>query len=390
MFVPRKLTQAILEAFETFPAVIVTGPRQSGKTTLLKKCFGDSFNYVSLEDIDIRTRALQDPVGFLEANPEPLIIDEIQYAPNLLSYIKTKIDENRKPGQWLITGSQNFTLMAKVSQSLAGRACIFNLLGFSFEELGIKKHKADFAKCLLRGSYPEPALNLKVNRKFWYSSYIQTYLEKDIRQIVNIADLTSFERFLHLLAFRNAQILNMSALATDVGVSVPTIKRWISILETSSQIFVLPPYFRNFGKRLTKSPKLYFLDTGLLTYLLGIHSPDGLQNNVLFGYLFESAVVAELVKQFFYQGEKPAIYFFRENNGLEVDLILELVHQPFPIEIKATRTIDFKSYENVAKFMKLTSQVRKGFVIANIAAETSLSKNIVAFPWHVFSISHLF
>src|SRR3989338_2740294 len=314
----RCLAGTVVRAMKTFPAVVVTGPRQSGKTTLLKTGFARTHAYVSLENLDVRMRARDDPNGFLDQYPPPIILDEIQYVPDILSYIKTRIDEDRKSGQWLLTGSQNFALMHGVSQSLAGRAAVLTLMPLSLPEMAdraaaaldpaawLKKPAGNLPAsrplavetAILRGMYPEIALNKKVDRQLWCASYIATYLERDVRNLAAVGDLNQFERFLRLSATRTGQILNLSDMARDIGVSVPTAKRWISILEAGHQVYLLYPFYRNIGKRLIKSPKLYFTDTALATYLLGIHDRETLLNSPSFGALFETAVVTEFLKRF--------------------------------------------------------------------------------------------
>lgn len=353
------LARAIQKAIKTFPAVVVTGPRQSGKTTLLKTLFSKSHRFVTLEDPDIRLRAKEDPLGFLEQFRPPVILDEIQYVPELLSYIKTKIDENRKPGQWLFTGSQNFVLMHGISQSLAGRVAVLSLLPFSFveridygdraketprwiKELNLQqmcKHKITISEAILRGNYPEIASRRSVDRQLWCGSYISTYIERDVRNLSQVGDLGQFERFLRLCAIRTGQILNLSELAKEVGMSVPTIKRWISLLETGHQIYLLYPYYKSIGKRLVKSPKLYFVDTGLASYLLGLHDRETLMNSPNFGNLFETMVVVDVLKRFLHFGQMPSLYYLRTRDGLEVDLVLELGQKLHLFEIKGSMTI---------------------------------------------------
>jgi predicted AAA+ superfamily ATPase len=387
---PRTLEGAVKKAMKTFPAVLVTGPRQSGKTTLLFERFSNSHQFVSLENPDVRARALEDPVGFLKDNPPPVILDEIQYTPDLLHYIKSAIDKNRSPGSWLLSGSQSFSLMQGVSQSLSGRVAVLTLLPFSIEESQGKGDKwsglddilknifesekaslqgnlVSLSDWLLRGTYPEIRINSEVDRQLWLSGYIQTYLERDVRQIMNIGDLNSFNRFLRLCAARTGQILNMSELSRDVGVSVPTVKKWLSILETSFQIFLLPPHFNNFGKRIIKSPKLYFIDTGIATFLLGLHSPEPLLQGPMKGPLFETMVVAEWIKAFYNRGERPELYYWRSKAGIEVDLIIDRNARLYPIEIKATSTIMPGHIENLIKWKNLADdKATKGLVVADI------------------------
>lgn len=401
---PRVLEGAIKKAMKTFPAVLVTGPRQSGKTTLLFERFSKSHHFVSLENPDVRARVLEDPVGFLKANPPPLILDEIQYTPELLHYMKSAIDSNRKPGQWLLSGSQSFALMQGVSQSLSGRIAVLTLLPFSIAESqkrGNKRTEIDevlqnafYGKrekkknkplslddWLLRGAYPEIRVNREVDRQLWIASYVQTYLERDVRQVMNVGDLNSFNRFLRLCAARTGQILNMSDLGRDAGVSVPTVKKWLSILEASYQIYLLPPHFNNFGKRIIKSPKLYFLDTGIATFLLGLHGRDPLMQGPMRGPIFETMVVAEWVKAFCNRGERPELYYWRSKAGLEIDLIIDRNSRLYPIEIKATSTIMPGHAENLSKWMKLAGEIAaRGLIIADIT-EPIETKGVRVVSW---------
>jgi len=356
---PRALARTIARAMRTFPAIVVTGPRQAGKTTLLRAISSGTHRFVTLDDPDVRMRALEDPRGFLERYPPPLLIDEIQYAPDLLSYIKTRIDERRRPGQWLFTGSQNFVLMQGVGQSLAGRAAVLSLLPFSLAErlgrgdrtpavhewlrgLGSEapeRGAGDLAELLLRGCYPEIASRKAVDRQIWCGSYVSTYIERDVRNLAHIGDVGQFERFVRLCAARTGQILNLSDLARDLGVSSPTARRWLSVLETGYQVFLLPPFFTNIGKRLIKSPKLYFSDTALASYLLGIHNRETLLDSPHFGALFETMVVTDIWKRCLHAGTRPSLSFFRTRDGLETDLTVEDAGRRYLFEIKSGMTI---------------------------------------------------
>ncbi|MBI4668758.1 MAG: ATP-binding protein [Elusimicrobia bacterium] len=399
---PRTAAQAILKAIKTFPAVVVTGPRQSGKTTLLKSMFSQSHAFVSLENPDKRLAAREDPLGFLGQYGPPVIIDEIQYVPELLSYVKTKIDEKRTPGRWLFTGSQHFALMEGVTQSLAGRAAVISLLPLSYSErinlgdrskdmsawlshLGLgcnRTKKMSLGEILLRGSYPEIASRHKVDRQLWCASYITTYLERDVRNLANIGDLHQFEKFLRLCAARTGQILNLSEMARDLGISVPTAKRWLSILEASYQVYLLYPYYKNIGKRLLKSPKLYMTDTALTSYMMGIHDEETLRNGPCFGSLFETMVIADFLKRFLHFGQMPSLYYLRSRDGLEVDLVIDWGGGLHLFEIKSASTITPKHAVSL-KHLKdqLLGQVKTAAVISCSPSNGTLGRGIAHYGW---------
>jgi len=399
---PRALSRVIQRALKTFPAIVVTGPRQSGKTTLLKSLFAKTHAFVTLEDPDVRIRAKEDPLQFLSRYKPPVIIDEIQYVPELLSYIKTRIDENRKPGQWLFTGFQHFGLMQGISQSLAGRAAVLSLLPFSLAERAgsgetalsaqdwIKKLqtlsptdlKFSLSEVLLRGSYPEIASKRSVDRQLWCSSYIATFLERDVRNLAQIGDFSQFERFLRLCAVRTGQLLNLSDLARDIGVSVPTAKRWLSVLEAGYQVFLLYPFYQSLGKRLVKSPKMYFNDTALASYLLGLHDKESLINSPSFGHLFETMVVTDVRKRFLHGGEMPSMYYLRTRDGLEVDLVLEFGQKLSLFEIKGTMTVWPKHAEPLGRLMKgLRLPVQTAAVISRARGGFSMKKGVYHYNW---------
>jgi len=399
---PRFLAVAIRKALRTFPAVVVTGPRQSGKTTLLRSLCAKTHRFVSLENPDLRLLAREDPKAFLDRFPPPVIVDEIQYVPELLSYIKTRIDEKRKPGQWLFTGSQNFVLMAGVSQSLAGRAAVLTLLPFSFSEQGgageetqpvsgwlrdlpLRRGGQDLpvlADLLLRGQYPEIASRKAVDRQLWCGSYIATYLERDVRAVTQIGDLSQFERFLRLCAVRSGQLLNQSEMARDLGVTVPTVRRWLSVLEVGHQVFLLQPYYRSIGKRLQKSPKLYFADTGLASYLLGLHNREALLNSPHFGHLFETFVVTDVLKRFLHTGQLPAMYFLRTRDGLEVDLAIEADGKLHLFEVKSAMTVFPKHAEPLSRFARsLGSEMQGAFLISNSGESFPMGNGVINLDW---------
>ena len=386
-YIHRQLENILKNLIKTFPAVALSGPRQSGKSTLLKNTFGSTHTIVSFDDPITRDRAISDPRLFIDGLGEKIIFDEIQYVPQLLSYIKILIDNNRsKPGRFIITGSQQFHLIKNLGDTLAGRIALLNLLPFSIEEKKqvpflrnkLVNTQANFIHSSLRGSFPEITIHSKMQSDVWYGSYIQTYLERDIRTIYNIGNLREFQQFLHLLATRCSQILNLSSFANDLGVSVNTIKKWLSILEASHIIYILPPYYRNMGKRITKSPKIYFLDIGLVCYLTGLKTRDYLLNGPLAGALFENFVIQETVKYFFNQGVKQDLFYLRTHNNLEIDLIIEKNFEIFPFEIKLTKTPKIgmaKSLERFkANFPKLKINTAK--IITLCEEDIPLTKNV--------------
>ena len=355
-YVERSLQPVLLNAAHQFPAVVLTGPRQSGKTTLLKHLFGSSHTYVSLEPPDVRAAANADPRGFLDIYQSPVILDEVQYAPDLLPYIKERIDENRsRKGQYLLTGSQNLMMMSQVTESLAGRGAILRLLPLSFHELWgnpqaklpwecgyVRRGKTipvpDLWKQFLRGTYPELAAEPDRGSNLWYSSYVQTYLERDVRGLKQIGDLTGFQSFLRVLAARSGQLLNLSDVSRDLGIAVNTAKAWLSILEATYQVVVLRPYFGNVGKRLVKTPKVYFTDVGMLCYLSGLYDTEHAANGPLAGAIVETAVLSEIIKAAMNNGNDPQVYFWRTSHGTEVDIVIEQQGRLVGVEVKQTAT----------------------------------------------------
>ncbi len=329
-FIPRKLASELKSAARVFPALIVTGPRRAGKTTLLRKVFSKA-DYLLLEDPDLIARFHADPRSFIEEIKPPAILDEIQHVPDVLSYLRTLIDgAPERKGQWFLSGSQEAPLMQGVTESMTGRAAVFQLLPLSCEETTMVS--------LLNGGFPE-VLGHPSARKTWFRSYIQTYLERDVRNVTSIRDLATFRRFLALLASRCGQMLNKTDIAAPLGVSVPTVSSWLNILEITSQILLVPPFYENFGKRLIKSPKLYFVDSGLACHLLGIESDQALNRSPFLGQIFEGFVAAEIVKRQINTGHSKSLYYFRDRQGLEVDFLLDLGDRRLAlIEAKATRT----------------------------------------------------
>ena len=327
----RTMAHLLLEACRHYPAVVLTGPRRAGKTTLLRNLFPKA-QYVLLEDPDIQVRVRNDPRAFLEDLQPPVIFDEIQNIPELLDYVRTLIDTHpRRMGQWLFTGSQEAPLMRGITESMAGRAAILQLLPFSLEETP----KVN----LLYGSFPEVLARPK-SRGLWFASYLQTYLERDVRALTNVRDLITFRRFLALLASRHGQMLNKTDLAAPLGVSVPTIGDWLHILEATGQIILVPPYFENFGKRLVKSPKVFWGDSGVACYLLGINSLAELERSPFLGSVFEGFIAAEILKSQINRGMRKELYYFRDQQGLEVDFLLPRPNAGvWLVEAKASKTV---------------------------------------------------
>ncbi|MGI5870239.1 MAG: ATP-binding protein [Kiritimatiellia bacterium] len=354
----RTLESEILRAIAHFPAILVTGPRRSGKTTLLRHLF-PACQHVLLEDPDIIARVQADPRSFLDSLSPPVILDEIQNAPSLFAYIRSRIDQDpARKGRWLLTGSQEAPLMKGVSESMAGRAAVFTLLPFSAEET------PDMALHL--GGFPEVQAAPEV-ADIWFRSYVQTYLERDVRAITSIRDLATFRRFMGLLASRCGQMLNKTELAAPLGVSVPTLTQWLSILETTGQIILTPPYFENFGKRLVKTPKLYFTDSGLAASLLGIRTEEDLAISPFREPLFEGLVASEIVKHRLNRGLDRGLYTFRDRQGLEVDFVVDEGNRRLLlIEAKATRTPmpdDGRALTRLASSMTKGNVATRAFVV---------------------------
>ena len=384
-----------------FPVVVLVGPRQSGKTTLLQNLYGTQFRIISLEPPDVRAAAVSDPRGFLELYPPPIIYDEVQYAPSLLPYVKEQVDSHRhRLGQFILTGSQNLLLMQQVTESLAGRSAVLKLLPMSQREVARRPdrllpwetdrrpeeieglpHPALWEQ-ILRGYYPELVANPQRDSRLWQASYVQTYLERDVRNLRNVGDLTLFQTFLRALALRSAQLLNLSELARDVGVAVNTAKDWLSILEASFQVFILRPYFVNLGKRLVKSPKVYFTDTGLLCYLVGLRDAEHAASGPMGGAIFENLVVAELFKTSLHRGEEPSFNFWRTASGSEVDLVVESPSGLIPIEIKLSATPRPEMAREIANFRRdYGDRATSGYVVHPGKITLPLGGGVIALPF---------
>jgi len=334
----RDLTERLEAAAKSYPAVTLTGPRQSGKSTLCRAVF-PHHAYVSLEAPDVRSLALGDPRGFLAQYPRGAIVDEVQRCPELPSYLQGLIDENPAPGQWILTGSQNLVLLESVSQSLAGRTAVLHLLPLARNEVRrFEQHPQDPFGAILAGGYPR-IFDQNLSPADWLGSYVATYLERDVRTITRVGDLVAFQRFVELCAGRTAQLLNLSSLACDAGVSQPTAKTWLSVLETSFLAFRLPPLHTNVRKRVVKMPKLHFHDTGLVCWLLGIRTAEQLRLHPLRGAIFETWVVSEILKHRANRGEHGGVYFYRDQRGTEVDLVIEGGSRRILVEAKAGQTV---------------------------------------------------
>jgi len=400
-YLKRSLEPVLNRAAAEFPGVVLTGPRQSGKTTLLKHLFGETHGYASLELPDVRAAAAADPRGFLELHSPPVILDEVQYAPDLLPYIKEIIDDRRQErGLYLLTGSQNLLLMARVTESLAGRAAILRLLPLSQRELQGEPEKPfpwerpqdrppsrrapplDLWKSFLRGGFPELAVEPDRDIGLWHASYLQTYLERDIRSLRQIGDLTLFQNFLRALAARSAQLLNLTDLARDLGVALNTAKAWIAVLEATFQVIILRPYFANVGKRLVKTPKVYFLDVGTLCHLTGLKDPEHAATGPMGGAIFETAVLSEIIKTISHRGQDPQVYFWRTAAGAEVDIVVAEGGRLIPLEIKLSATPRPAMARHIKDFQRdLEDHAAPGYVIHPGEVRLPLAPGVVALPF---------
>lgn len=351
----RELSHEIKEMAKKYPIVTVIGPRQSGKTTLVRQLFSHK-PYLSLENPDDRMFASQDPKAFLARYPEGAVFDEVQRVPEILSYIQTIVDERKMKGMFILTGSHQLDLQNAVNQSLAGRTAMLKLLPYSISELPIA-HKFDLDDHLFHGMYPRIFADQIMPSKF-YRDYVQTYIERDVRQIINIKDLGLFRKFLKLCAGRIGQVFNSSNLSNELGVSSHTVKSWLSVIEASFIVFQLPPYFENFGKRVIKGSKLYFYDVGLASYLLDVNDVRQISRDPLRGNLVENLVVSEIFKKDLNKGIEPNYYFFRESNGNEVDLIYKVGNQLIPIEIKSSQTFHKSFLKGIKYFVNLVGEDR--------------------------------
>lgn len=353
--IPRQAAAILQRLTQGYPILAITGPRQAGKTTLAQATFPDK-RYVSLEDLDEREFADQDPRGFLARFPDGAILDEAQRCPKLFSYLQTRVDAEKRMGMFVLTGSQQFGLLSNITQTLAGRVGLLQLLPFSLQELQAANVPLDDLDDLLwRGMYP-PIYDRDLAPEQWFANYVMTYIERDVRRIVEVQNLSLFQRFIKMCAARTGQLLNMSSLATDCGVTHGTIRSWLSVLEAGYVVFLLQPHHQNFGKRLVKTPKLYFHDTGLAAFLLGIRDAQHLSIHSARGSLFENFVVSEMMKQRFNQGLALNLYFWRNNTGDEVDVVIGQGEKLMPVEIKSGQTYNSDFVTGINKWMKFAGE----------------------------------
>lgn len=402
-YAPRALESYVHQADSLFPVLLVTGARQVGKTTLLKHLSTPERTYVTLDDALLCNLAKEDPNMFLQRFQPPVLIDEIQYAPELLPQIKIRADSDKKPGQFWLTGSQQFHLMKGISESLAGRVGVINLMGFSYtEKLGESHESKPFLPNeefigkrlenrpplglmalytdIWRGAFPSMALNEAMDRELFFRSYLQTYLQRDIKDLANVGDERAFLRFTRAAAARTAQLLNLSDLARDADVAVNTAKHWLSILEASGVVYLLEPFHSNLTKRLVKSPKLYFLDTGLCAYLTQWSSPQTLEAGAMSGAIFETWVLAEIVKSYCHNGQRPPLYFYRDKDKKEIDLLIFRDGTLFPIEIKKTTSPNKDALKHFQALKKLKIPIGPGAVICLLETALPLTKVTNSIP----------
>ena len=398
---PRHLAKQILKYSKEYPIVALVGPRQSGKTTLVKSLF-PTYKYVSLENITTRKIAAEDPQGFLNTHGPFLILDEVQNVPELFSSLQELVDLNQEPAQYILTGSSQFLLVENITQTLAGRIVTFKLFPFSYLEICEYEPDADphsiFRKIhrdrpivsqdhlfslLLKGCYPR-IYDKNLDSQKWYENYIFTYVERDIRMLLNVRNLRTFEHFLLLCASRSGALIDYSDLSNALGISVSTVKEWISILETSGIIFIVPPFFENFSKRVVKTPKLYFIDTGLLCHLLSIQTIDHLKTHPLLGLIFETFIVSECFKRFSNLGANPPLYFWRDQSGNEIDLLIYNGKNGFPVEIKLSQSFHSDYRKVIDRWLTFDANpAKEGMVVYCGESQVQTQSAIPAIPWFI-------
>lgn len=377
--IQRQAKEKIEDLARQFKAVAVMGPRQSGKTTLTRLCFPEKA-YVTLENPSTRSFALEDPQGFLDQYESGAILDEIQRAPDLLSYLQQRLDESEERGKYILTGSNNLLLLEKITQTLAGRVAYLELLPLSIAELrSVEGALSSLNTHVLKGGYPSIQAQ-GINPEDWFAAYVRTYVERDVRQVRNVENLLQFERLLALCAGRVGQQLNYSNLAVETGVDIKTVQAWLGVLQASYIVFLLPPFFRNFNKRVTKSPKLYFYDTGLVSYLLRIQNAEALFQHPYRGALFENLVVSELLKNRFNRGRRSNLYYWRDNAGHEIDVVVDNGLEMIPIEAKSGSTITGDFFKGLAYWQKL-AETTQGIVFYGGDEPQERSTGFKVAPW---------
>ncbi|MDR2794993.1 MAG: ATP-binding protein [Holosporaceae bacterium] len=400
----RTLRKVIEDVSSSFPVLLLTGPRQVGKTTLLEYCASKNHSYVTLDDLDERTMAQNDPMLFLQTHTPPVIIDEVQYAPGLFSYIKMYVDKHKRPGDFWLTGSQKFHLMKGITESLAGRVAIIDMLGLSAREIAENAAEAvpflptsewiaiagknpSSSSCvdviyekIWSGSFPKLLQDGRKLREMFYRSYVQTYLEKDVRSIIGIGNELAFYKFLRATAARTGQLLNYSELARDVDVDQKTAKSWLSVLRTSGLVHLLEPYYNNITKRIIKTPKLYFLDTGLCAFLTGWDSPKTLEAGAMNGAILETYIFREILKSYWHNGKHPHMYFYRDTDQREIDFVFEINGILYPAEVKKTATPSLAAAKSFFTLETLGKPIGAGAVICLREKDIPLSREVTAIP----------
>jgi len=403
MYIKRSIESIIKKTAKDYPVLLVTGPRQVGKTTVLKMCEKEKFNYVSLDKLSERMMAKETPELFLQRYKAPLVIDEVQYAPELFPYIKAIVDEKQESGMYWLTGSQQFHLMKNVTESLAGRIAVLKLLGFSQREKSDIKNNESFVpsekyisyvlnkkiknieinrlyETIWRGSFPKINVNKNMDWEIFYSSYLETYIERDIKSLSNINNELTFVKFMTALAARTGQLLNYADISKDIGISEVTVKAWVSLLRTSGIIYLLEPYYKNISKRMIKMPKIYFLDTGFACYLTKWNTPEVLQAGAMNGAFFETYVISEIIKSYWHNGRQAPIYFYRDKDKKEIDILIEENGILYPVEIKKT---DTPTKDDIGNFKILeTSKLKigKGAVVCLASNYIPLTEKVNILP----------
>lgn len=400
----RTLSRCLDRLTKNFSVLLITGPRQVGKSTLLETYASDKYNRVTLDDLSERAKAINDPALFLQEHQPPVLIDEVQYAPELFSYIKIYVDQNRdKKGLFLLTGSQKFHLMKGIQETLAGRVAILDLLGVSNQEIhnhpdtlpflptddfidDLKKHKKSQSTLqtiytdIFNGSFPELVSRNGEDRDVYYSSYIKTYIDRDVKGSYNISDAIKFNNFIKVVAARTGQLLNIADIARNVSIDNKTAQSWLNILEASGLVYLLYPYYNNITNRIIKTPKLYFLDTGLCAYLTGWDSPKSLEAGAMSGAILETYVLSEILKSYWHNAKKPNIYFYRDKDAKEIDFIIEANNTIYPIEVKKTMMPASDDYKNFNVLEKLQKPIAKGVVLCLKQEVSFISREVVAIP----------